>query len=93
MVSETRTLFHVVCHRPLVVAMRNPDCWGPSQDDIYEKGHDGGADESRDGNCNEPGDEDVSEQMPVDSLPGAQPTHSYHRAHLCSHSKKLIQQL
>lgn len=53
-----------------------------SQDDKGEQRHYGGADESRDRDRYEPGDEDVSEEAPVYGLPGPQPTNGDHRTHL-----------
>lgn len=53
-----------------------------SQNDVGEKGHDGGADKARNGHRDKPGHEDVSEQPPVHSFPGAQPPHSHHRPDL-----------
>lgn len=60
-----------------------------SQDDIYEESHDGSADQTTDGNRDEPGDEDVPEQTPVNWFPGAQPSHGHHGSHLCSHDMKV----
>lgn len=53
-----------------------------SQDSVLEDGHDGSADEARDRHSDEPGHEDVAEEVPVHRLPGAQPAHGDHRAHL-----------
>lgn len=53
-----------------------------SKNDVGEKGHDGGADKARNGHRDKPGHEDVSEQPPVHSFPGAQPPHSHHRPDL-----------
>lgn len=49
-----------------------------SQNDIGEQGHDGCADEARDGHSDKPGHEDVSKQPPVHCLPGAQPADRHH---------------
>lgn len=43
-------------------------------DSIFEYGHEGGAEGSRGGQGDEPGDEDVAEQQPVDVVVGAQAT-------------------
>ena len=53
-----------------------------SQDAVDEDGHDGGADQARDGHGHKPSHEDVPEQTPVDRLPWAQPAYGHHRAHL-----------
>lgn len=59
---------------------------GPSQrfrqNDVVEQSHEGGADETWDGHCDEPGHEDVSEETPVYGLLGAQPADSHHWADL-----------
>lgn len=41
---------------------------GDSDDDVGEQGHDGRTDEAGDGHRHKPGDEDVPEQTPVNSL-------------------------
>lgn len=68
--------------------MENILCWQQSvtvdttvegsQNNIGEESHDGSADQARDRDRDKPGNEDVPEQMPVDRLPGAQPSHGHH---------------
>lgn len=53
-----------------------------SQDAVDEDGHDGSANQARDGHSHKPRHEDVSEQAPVYCLPWAQPSYCNHRAHL-----------
>lgn len=70
------------------------DCWPAvsrgSENNIHEECHDCGTDESRNRNCNEPSDEDVPEQTPVNWLSGAQPSHGHHRSDLRSHSTEVV---
>lgn len=50
------------------------------------------ADEPRDGDGYKPGDKDIPEQMPVNSLPWAQSSNSNHRTHLSAHNKNKFTQ-
>ncbi|KAF3848987.1 hypothetical protein F7725_015484 [Dissostichus mawsoni] len=60
-----------------------------SEDAVDEDGHDGGADQTRDGHRHKPRHEDVSEQTPVDGLFRAQPSYRNHRAHLETQQRSL----
>lgn len=58
------------------------------QDAVDEDGHDGGAEQAGHGHRDEPRQEDVPEETPVHRLPGAQPAHGDHRAHLTKKKNK-----
>lgn len=52
------------------------------QDAVDEQGHDGGAEQASHRHRDEPGQEDVPEEVPVHGFLGADPAHGYDRAHL-----------
>lgn len=91
--AEVSDIFWPSNFSPFLLARTGADsfsssAWGLarcSQDAVNEDGHDGSADQARDGNCHKPRHEDVSEQTPVYSLSWTQPSYSNHRAHLETH--------
>lgn len=52
------------------------------KDPVHKESHDSSAEQPRHGDSHEPGHEDVPEEVPVHGLPGADPAHSHHGAHL-----------
>lgn len=50
--------------------------------DLHEDLHDGGRDTPRDGQRNEPGEDDVAEDGPVHILPRPEPAHEHDGTHL-----------
>lgn len=52
------------------------------QNAVDEQRHDGGAEQAGHGHRDEPSQEDVSEEAPVNGLLGADPAHGHDRAHL-----------
>lgn len=55
------------------------------EDPVHEEGHDSGAEQTSHGHSHKPGHKDVPEETPVHGLPGADPAHGHHRAHLWEH--------
>ena len=59
-----------------------------SEDDVFEDCHDGSTDNTRNGDCDEPGHKNVAEESPIDSLFGSEPANGYNRAHLWEETTK-----
>lgn len=55
------------------------------KDPIHEESHDSSTEQPSHGDSHKPGHKDVPEEAPVHGLPGADPAHGHHRAHLWEH--------
>lgn len=55
------------------------------KDPIHEESHDSSTEQSSHRDSHKPGHKDVPEEAPVHGLPGADPAHSHHGAHLQVH--------
>lgn len=52
------------------------------EDPVHKESHDSSTEQPGHGDSHKPGHKDVPEEVPVHGLPGADPAHSHHGAHL-----------